>query len=234
MNYRHALHSCMFALWRKACNRLDIYLQRFSYVSQIALCLLTAWALFYTVIPLYQKALLDEAIARKEVELKKATAALEKAYMRIKFSVVKDFVFMTGAKCTNLLWRPLPPLEPLGKPEPGRSPPFEELFELDVPGCITREAEKFLPLDELRPEDRKLFDENISALNQELPIIRERIKAEYDKVPKRVAGEVNILIEQSRIGSGYRETIHQKLLTLIDIKSIQKQTSEGSGSSRHD
>ena len=204
MSYRHAFHSCMLALWRRTGNRLDIYLQRFSYVSQIVLCLLTAWALFYTVIPLYQKALLDEAIAKKEVELKEATAAtarkevelkeasaaLEKAYRRIKFSVVKDFVFMTGAKCTNLLWRPQPPLGPLGKPPPSTPPPFTELFELDVPGCITREAEKYLPLEELRPEDRKLFDNNISALNQELPIIRERVKAEYDEVPKRAASKV--------------------------------------------
>jgi hypothetical protein len=201
MSYGPAILSCMRALWRRICNRLDVYLQRSSHVSQIVLCIFTGWALIYTVIPLYQKALLDEAIAKKQVELKEATAAmakkevelkeasaaLEEAYRRIKFSAVKDFVFMTGAKCTNLLYRPMPPLGPLGKPEPSTPPPFAELFELDVPGCITKEAEKYLPLKELRPEDRKLFDQNIFTLNQELSVIRKRAKAEYDEVPQKVS-----------------------------------------------
>jgi hypothetical protein len=201
MSYGPAILSCMRALWRRICNRLDVYLQRSSHVSQIVLCIFTGWALIYTVIPLYQKALLDEAIAKKEVDLKEATAAmakkevelkeasaaLEEAYRRIKFSAVKDFVFMTGAKCTNLLYRPMPPLGPLGKPERSTPPPFAELFELDVPGCITKEAEKYLPLKELRPEDRKLFDQNIFTLNQELFVIRKRAKAEYDEVPQKVS-----------------------------------------------
>ena len=201
MSYGPAILSCMRALWRRICNRLDIYLQRSSHVSQIVLCLFTGWALIYTVIPLYQKALLDEAIAKKEVELKEATSAmakkevelreasatLEKRYMRIKFSVVKDFAFMAGAKCTNLLYRPMRPLRPLREPQPREPPPFAELFELDVPGCITGEAEKYSPLKELSPEDRKLFDQNIVTLNQELSVIRTQAKAEYDEVPQKVS-----------------------------------------------
>lgn len=55
---------------------LDRWLPRISHISQLGLFILTIGALYFTVIPLYQKALLEEAIAQKEVELKIATAAL--------------------------------------------------------------------------------------------------------------------------------------------------------------
>jgi hypothetical protein len=105
-------------------NQLDVWLQRLSHLSQFGLFLFTVRTIFFTVIPLYQKALLDEAIAKKEVELKEANTELEKAYGRMKFSILKDFAFMAGAGCSNLLYRPREPaLTPLGKPLPEK-PPF--------------------------------------------------------------------------------------------------------------
>lgn len=56
---------------------VDRWLPRLSHVSQFGLLLFTVGTLYFTVIPLYQKALLEEAIAKKEVELKLATQALE-------------------------------------------------------------------------------------------------------------------------------------------------------------
>ena len=221
-------------------NRFDIWLKRLSHFSQIGLFLFTAWALYFTVIPLYQKAILDEAIAKKEIELKEANIELEKAYGRIKFSVLKDFVFMAGARCSDLKYR-----EPLrGKP----LPPFAELFELDVPACLTKAAEEYTPLKVLKPGDRKLLDQSLHTLSRELLNIRQRAKAEYDDVPKRAAANPNALTppgedrgellkliaklvspevyqryaleaiieeEQSRIGNTYGDTIRQTVLTLI-------------------
>jgi hypothetical protein len=224
-------------------DQLDVWLQRLSYLSQIGLFIFTAWALYFTVIPLYQKALLDEAIAKKEIELKEATAELEKAYGRIKFSVLKDFVFMAGARCSDLKYR-----EPLhGKP----LPPFAELFELDVPACLIRTAEEYTPLVILKPEDRKLFDESLLVLSRELLNIWQLAKAEYDEVPKRAAADPSALPsprevrgealkviaklvspevyqqyvlmftieeEQSRIGGSYGDAIRQRVLTLLPKK----------------
>jgi len=224
-------------------NQLDVWLQRLSHLSQIGLFLFTAWALYFTVIPLYQKALLDEAIARKEVQLKEANTELGKAYERIKFSVLKDFVFMAGARCSDLLYR-----EPLrGK----HLPPFGELFELDVPACLTGAAEEYTPLKVLKPEDRKLFDASLLVLSRELLNIRQLAKAEYDEVPKRAAAdpsalpsprevrgealkviaklvspevyqryvlEFTIEEEQPRIGGSYGDAIRQRVLTLLPKK----------------
>lgn len=54
----------------------DTWLQRLSHLSQFGLFLFTVGTIYFTVIPLYQKALLDEAIAKKEIDLIEATKAV--------------------------------------------------------------------------------------------------------------------------------------------------------------
>ena len=49
----------------------DKWLPRLSHFSQFGLFIFTVGTIYFTVIPLYQKALLEEAIAKKEIELRK-------------------------------------------------------------------------------------------------------------------------------------------------------------------
>jgi hypothetical protein len=51
-------------------SRTDVALQRLSNASQVGLLLLAVFGYFYTVLPVYQKALLDEDIAKKTLELR--------------------------------------------------------------------------------------------------------------------------------------------------------------------
>ncbi len=55
---------------------IDKWLVRLSHLSQFGLLLFTVGTIYFTVIPLYQKALLEEAIAKREIELRDATALL--------------------------------------------------------------------------------------------------------------------------------------------------------------
>jgi hypothetical protein len=49
---------------------IDAALQRLSHASQLGLLLLAIFGYFYTVLPIYQKSLLDEEIAKKTLELR--------------------------------------------------------------------------------------------------------------------------------------------------------------------
>lgn len=42
---------------------------RLSFAAQIGLLLIAVWGYFFTVVPLYSKAVLEEQIAKKELEL---------------------------------------------------------------------------------------------------------------------------------------------------------------------
>jgi hypothetical protein len=55
-------------------SNIDAWLQRLSHLAQIGLVILTLLALFYTVLPLYKTALLEESISRKELEYQKLVA----------------------------------------------------------------------------------------------------------------------------------------------------------------
>src|SRR5690242_5684244 len=92
---------------------LDTWLVRGSHIAQLGLFVLTLLALFYTVIPLYKTAALEEQIARKEAELSEtqrkigqAESALkeanEKMYRRSRSDVLLAFVRYAGPSCSGL------------------------------------------------------------------------------------------------------------------------------------
>ena len=74
---------------------------RLSHLSQFGLFLFTVGTIYFTVIPLCQKALLEEAIAKKEMELKETTAALvkkEEALLRAQVDLDAKVVALEAAK----------------------------------------------------------------------------------------------------------------------------------------
>ncbi|MBZ6385989.1 hypothetical protein [Pantoea piersonii] len=60
-------------------NRIDIFLGRISHISQVFLVAFAIFGYFYTVRPIYQKELLSEDIAKKEVELNGLKNELKKS-----------------------------------------------------------------------------------------------------------------------------------------------------------
>ena len=59
-------------------NRLDAWLRRLSYFAQIGLLVLAIIGYFYTVRPIYQKAVLEEEISRKTIQVHKLEGEIEK------------------------------------------------------------------------------------------------------------------------------------------------------------
>ena len=138
---------------------------RSSYIAQVGLFVLTLWTLFYTVIPLYKTAALEEQIARRETELKateqklaEANAALreanEKAYRRSRAELLWNLNFHAGASCSGLL-RPSETPELLNDMFSGarKSRPKRPLLDINVADCLAAELEKTNADTVLRAED---------------------------------------------------------------------------------
>ena len=79
---------------------LDTWLQRLSHIAQVGLFIFSVGTIYYTVIPLYQKSLLDEAIAQKEVELKEANKALRATYEKARPFIARDFALRLSFECS--------------------------------------------------------------------------------------------------------------------------------------
>lgn len=169
--------------------QLDVWLTRLSHLSQFALLLATAAGFYFTVLPLYQKALLDEAIARREIELKQATeslnAAREEAYVLARASAVKDYAIRASWKCSGIA--------AMGEAESASDPSRPDAgtrtlsrhFEIDVGVCLAQELESARGFRELRLADREFFAQQIQLLVADLQSERFEAMAAFESVPKR-------------------------------------------------
>jgi hypothetical protein len=153
---------------------IDMWLVRGSHLAQFGLFLLTLWALFYTVIPLYRTAALEEQIARRETELTvleknlaETGAALKKAneeaYRRTRAEFLRGLTFRAGAECSGLLRPPeLPSL--LGEEPPTERP----LLDINIVECVTAELLALKPTDTLRSEDWDSLQEAVGRTARSL------------------------------------------------------------------
>lgn len=171
---------------------LDIWLPRISHFSQFGLFVVTIGGLYFTVLPLYQKAVLEEAIARKEVQLAESEKSLGESYARLRSFAIKEFVFGTGAKCSSLM---LPPraLRALNeKPSPAPSE-TDEIFSMNAGACLKDEFQKSKSLKELRSADLQTLASHVDSISANITAKRESALKEYRSIPQRAKADSSIL-----------------------------------------
>ncbi|MEO5934838.1 MAG: hypothetical protein ABIQ08_14970 [Duganella sp.] len=139
---------------------MDAWLQRLSAFAQVGLALFTIGTIYTTVIPLYQKAVLDEAIAKREVELRAATESLEKRYVQLRHLAVRDYIQFSVPECVGMLRK-----IPANVDEP--MPP-DDTLTLDIKQCLVKAEPNTRPLNELRQEDRAFFRKQLVLLGERL------------------------------------------------------------------
>lgn len=160
---------------------LDIWLPRISHFSQFGLFVITLGSLYFVVLPLYQKAVLDEAIARKEIELKESEKLVELSYGKIRSYAVKQFVFQVGLNCI-IDTTPIVSKEQLAKESQNQR---KTVLALDVAKCINDEVGNSKELKELQAGDQVNF--SIEVKNIADMIEKRRVVAleQYRQLPNK-------------------------------------------------
>ncbi len=93
------LHKAESSKW--TADRIDRWFGRASHTSQVLLLLLGVFGYFYTVLPIYQKSLLDEDIAQKTLEIReqeKRVAALNAEIRRKQSELIERDQQVTAAR----------------------------------------------------------------------------------------------------------------------------------------
>jgi hypothetical protein len=142
---------------------LDKWLQRLSHLSQFGLFLFTIGTIYFTVIPLYQKAVLDEQIARREIELKQTTALLETAYGKLHTVAVRDFVFGAGIRCSGLA-------PPVGKDNRISDKLSDSALGVVFPKCFKDVLVVTYQRTELKADDQARFERAVLAIGDILAV----------------------------------------------------------------
>lgn|SRR6185437_3093268 len=146
---------------------LDLWLQRIGLISQVGLFLFTVGTIYFTVIPLYQKALLDEQIAQKQIELEKLTSALNSAYVKIRSSAVNTYVFHAGAKCSGLM------INPSSTAGGGAKVYADSILEIKPEDCLSQELSAG-ELKGLNPADLALLKSKVIEIGKLLEELRQK------------------------------------------------------------
>lgn len=163
-------------------SKFDIWLSRISQISQVGFFIVAIIGFFYTVIPLYQNELLNEAVARKTMQLEHLQTQYDNVYAANRKQIVKWFIFSTGAFCSGLLQPPQPYI-PLGarKEHQTVNPMVNFLATHSTTDCFIEEFNQDQSVKLLRQTDRdrlklmlidigKKLDENRRALFQKTSI----------------------------------------------------------------
>lgn len=160
---------------------LDKWLRRLSHLSQFGLFLFTVGALYFTVLPLYQKALLDEAIARKEVELKQANEDLEKSYVGLRVSVIREYILFSGFDCSGM-WDSD---ETGSNSSNGGSTVAGRIFGVNVHTCLEKMLKTKEVASNLRHTDYEFLVNQIQLLSGRLSVKLQKAMVEHDSIPER-------------------------------------------------
>ncbi|TWC18640.1 hypothetical protein FBY06_11496 [Pseudomonas sp. SJZ085] len=190
-NERAQYHPPLLSQQNQNSQKLDVWLSRLSHLSQFGLFALTIGALYFTVIPLYKTAALEESIARREFELtatteklEVATAALEKvkleAYERDRRDLQKRIVF-AAPYCSGLM---TPPEAYLG----------ENILKVDTAQCFLAEFEKSDAEKILKPEDYTYIKHVADDISHTLSLLQKQAMLDVDSVPERAAKDPSILV----------------------------------------
>jgi len=198
---------------------LDVWLVRASHIAQFGLFLITAGTIYFTVIPLYQKALLDEQIARREIELNRIQGELDVAYKKIRASSVSTYIFRVGAECSGLLL----PVDQTGEDSGAKVDFAKRVLSISPEDCLRREM-GMAALKELRPSDVSFFQAEVSRVGARLEAFRKEALDDYSGAEQRARnrplgmprGQVaRAMVE--RLVTGQSEEYRRKILAQIAV-----------------
>lgn len=138
---------------RQVSKTIDAWLVRLGYLSQIGLLALGAFGLFYTVIPLYQKAVIDEQIAQKTLQLQRTTESLKKTYGELRDYIAWSALFGSFPGCMGMMVPPSFSHHSLTD----RQPPWHHVLDIPVQKCLLTGVIRYSRLGLLMPPDREYF-----------------------------------------------------------------------------
>lgn len=178
-------------------NNLDVWLSRLSHISQFGLFALTIGALYFTVIPLYKTAALEESIARRESELRTmneklevATVALEKvkveAYGRDRNDLLKKIAFVSPY-CSGLM------TPPGARNSDKRAGLGDNLLKIDAAQCLRAEFEGSNAKTILTVEDYSYLKDTIENISTKLSKVQKKALLDIELVPERAAKDPSTL-----------------------------------------
>lgn len=162
---------------------LDIWLPRISHFSQFGLFVITLGSLYFVVLPIYRMSALDEAIARKEIELKESNKLVEQSYVQLRKFAIEQFTFGVFVKCVVD-----------GDFEPNNDEVRkQDSFTKDASSCLFESEKTSSKLKLLRPNDQVVFLAGLKNVAAEIEQNRIVALKQYRELPSKAKSNPSLL-----------------------------------------
>ncbi|MBC7755841.1 MAG: hypothetical protein H7Z20_04195 [Bdellovibrio sp.] len=199
---------------------MDIWHSRFSHFSQIGLLVVAVFGYVYTVLPVYQKSLLDEQIAHKEIELTAMQSKLDRMYEINRSDVIKRFVFMSNRKCGRADLLPKNGAEIFNEKRISQSikQKLGQYFDVDMNECLVDTLSKSKNLKEsLKPEDFNLLLSHVETTSIKLNTLKLELQGKFDTFQEKATSNPEILAPLKN------ESIFYRLLEMSKSSMSEKE-----------
>ncbi|MAL49946.1 MULTISPECIES: hypothetical protein [unclassified Methylophaga] len=163
--------------------KIDLYLQRLSHITQFFLFLFTVLGFYFVVLPIYQKDVLQESIAKKELELEKVNESLLQSYSTIRNYTVRRFITSAGAKCSGLLI-PIPILSSYRESKGELINLTEKILNIESTKCLTESFDAVDDMQLLNTIDYLYFQDKVAVISRKLDKERLILLNEYNELEK--------------------------------------------------
>lgn len=164
---------------------VDLWLLRISHFAQFGLFLITIYSLYFVVIPLYQKEILEEVIAKKEIELKQLNTSLEKSYSELRSYYMGNFIRQASFKCSGL------DISPEEIRSRGKETPIE--LTRKISECLIEPLNASKDIKRLRPKDIGIISLEVAALGKILENEQASALEAYKTIPNKAKTDKSIL-----------------------------------------
>lgn len=150
-------------------SKFDIYLVRAGSLVQIGLFAVALATIYYTVIPLYKAAQMEEALARKELEYQQLSKKVEDLYVRNRKWEVSSLA-MRSIDC-------------LGWGSVIHQGKYDFSWSQDIAGCLDKQLVEF-GSGSLVDNDVALLGAKFKSVGEAILANRDSFKARYDSYEK--------------------------------------------------
>lgn len=177
--------------------RLDVWLTRAASLAQAGVLVATIAGFYYTVVPLYQKAALDELIARREIELKEAQAAIvaakREAYELRRANFASEIEF-AAVDCSDVRTSFRQPTSNFDDPRARRADHERQThLGVEVAPCLASVLAKYKAAKQLTEVDMRHIGSLFAMLGESLDRQRAEAIARIANMPNLAARDPSIL-----------------------------------------
>lgn len=203
----------------------DRWLDRAAQISQLGLLAAAVFGFYYTVIPLYEKAALDEELAKTKAELAVEVRNLADAKYRVLSMSFGSGISHSFPLCTGLL-----------DDFPRRKEEEVLLSDRDVVGCLSKSWEKSIARAGLTPTQIAKFKALSAPALKKIPTLQKQASSDYATYEVRATADESLLPPEpapGTVSSAYisnrslsKQQILRKALVDTGLMRIQRTLSD--------